>query len=223
MIEFYFGLPRTGKTTLISKMALTEAKKYKYVYVNVHLADMPHNVYYIENEWVGKYDMSDSLILIDEGSIFADNRDYKNFSKALVHFFVLHGHYRTNIRIFAQTYSGVDKKIRTLCNNVYYMYKPFLTGHWITKYYRIPYGIVIPDRKHNQQSTGNSLGEIEEGYCKPPLLFRIFAHRLYRPRYYRYFDSWEAPPLPPIPLYSQQKKEKNINETHTQTIPTERC
>lgn len=199
MIDFYFGLPRTGKTTLITKLALTQSKRYKHIYVNVHLSGMPENVIYIENEWVGKYDMSDSLILIDEGSIFADNRDYKNFSKELVHFFVLHGHYRCNIKLFAQTYNGVDKKIRTLCNNVFYMYKPFFFGRWFTKYYRIPYGIIIPDRKKNMQSTGNSLGDIEEGYCKPSLLIRLFCRRFYRPRYYKYFDSWEAPVLPPVP------------------------
>lgn len=199
MIEFYFGLPRTGKTTLIAKFALKYSKQYKYIYTNVHMSDVPENVKYIQNEWVGVYDMSDSLILIDEGSIFADSRDYKNFSKSLVHFFVLHGHYRCNIKIFAQTYNGVDKKIRTLCNAVYYMYKPFLTGHWITKYYRIPYGIIIPDARKNRASTGNSLGEIEEGYCKPAFIQRLFCHRFYRPKYYKYFDSWEAPKLPKIP------------------------
>lgn len=198
-VSLYFGLPRTGKTTLLAKMAVTEAKRYEYVYTNVHLTDVPDNVYYIENEWIGKYQLENCLILIDEATLFADNRDYKNFSKDLVKFFMLHGHYHCTIRLFAQTYNGVDKKIRTLCELVYYMYKPFLTGHWITKYYRIPYGIVIPDRRKNKQTTGNSLGEIEEGYCKPNLIERIFAHRLHRRKYYPHFNSWEAPVLPPPP------------------------
>lgn len=212
MIEYYFGLPRTGKTTLIAKFALKYSKKYKYVYTNVHMSDVPDNVVFIENDWVGKYDMSDSLILIDEATIFADNRDYKNFSKDLTKFMVLHGHYRCNIKLFAQTYNGTDKKIRTLCNSVYYMYKPLLTGHWITKYYKIPYGIVIPDRKKNQQTTGNSLGEIEEGYCKPSLIIRLFAHRLFRPPYYKYFDSWDAPALPPIPTFSTSAQAVDAKE-----------
>jgi len=205
MIDYYFGLPRTGKTTLIAKFAIKASKRYKYVYTNVHMSNVPENVIYIENEWVGKYDMSDSLILLDEGTIFAGNRDYKNFSKDLTKFMVLHGHFRCNLKIFAQTYNGTDKLIRQLTNRVFYMYKPFLTGHWFTKYYRIPYGIIIPDRRKNLQTSGNSLGEIEEGYYKPSLIVRIFAHRLFRPPYYKYFDSWEAPSMPPVPTLSKQK------------------
>lgn len=37
------------------------------------------------------------------------------------------------------------------------------------------------------------------GYKKPPLLARLFAKRLFRPLYYKYFDSWENDPLPPLP------------------------
>lgn len=206
-VSLYFGLPRTGKTTLLAKMAVKEAKRYEHVYTNVHLTDVPENVVYIENEWIGKYQLENCLILIDEATLFADNRDYKNFSKDLVKFFMLHGHYHCTIRLFAQTYNGVDKKIRTLCELVYYMYKPFLTGHWVTKYYRIPYGIVIPDKHKNKQMTGNTLGEIEEGYCKPSLLERLFAHKLYRKRWYKHFNSWEAPELPPLPCFVEEEKE----------------
>lgn len=199
MVNYFFGLPRSGKTTLIARLAKKNAKRYRNIYCNVHLNGMPDNVVYIENEWVGKYDMSDSLILIDEASLFADNRDYKNFSKDLLHFFMLHGHYRCSIYLFAQGYNSCDKKIRSILNNVYYVYKPILTGFILTKYYRVPYGIVIPDAKKNKQNTGNSLGSIEEGYCKPTFLQRLFCHRFIRAPYYKYFDSWEAPCLPPIP------------------------
>lgn len=77
------------------------------------------------------------------------------------------------------------------------MYKTPFLGHWISKYYRIPYGIIIPD-PHSKNS-GEKLGDIVQGYCKPSLLQRIFCHRLFRPKYYRYFNSWEAPALPPPP------------------------
>ena len=58
-------------------MAVTEAKRYEHVYTNVHLTDVPENVVYIENEWIGKYQLENCLILIDEATLFADNRDYK--------------------------------------------------------------------------------------------------------------------------------------------------
>lgn len=206
MIRLYFGLPGVGKTTLLAKFALKYSKKFKYIYTNVHLSDMPDNVIYIHNEWLGIYNIVDGLVLIDEATIFADNRDYKNFSKDLTKWLMLSRHYGVSLFFFCQTYNGTDKKIRSLCTSVWYMYRPLLLGHWQTKYYRIPYGIVIPDARKNRALTGNSLGEIEEGYCKPPLLQRIFCHRMWRPLYYKYFDSWEAPSLPPLPLSKSSKK-----------------
>lgn len=93
-------------------------------------------------------------------------------------------------------WDGVDRKIRVITDRCYYMYKGKLLGKWFSTYYRIPYGIIIPDPK---KKDGEKLGEIVQGYCKPPWYVRLFAPRLYRPRYYKYFDSWEAPVLPPLP------------------------
>ena len=58
--------------------------------------------------------------------------------------------------------------------------------------------IIIPDKKHNADSGG--LGEIIQGYCKPSILTRtVFARRIYRPKYYRYFDSFMRPYRPELP------------------------
>lgn len=207
MIQMFFGVPGTGKTTLLVSNVLRDSKRYKYVYTNVRLTDVPDNVIFIQNDWLGKYDIRDGVIHIDEASIFADSRDYKNTKKSFLDYLMLYRHYHiAKMCYYSQTYNGVDKKVRSLCDGgLFYMYKPFLTGHWFTKYYRIPYGIVIPDAKKNKQLTGNSLGEIEEGYCKPSLLMRLFCKRLYRPKYYKHFDSWEAPALPPLPETDQKK------------------
>lgn len=207
-ISYYFGVPGCGKTSLLAKHALEGSKKYKNVYVNVHLSNMPDNVRYIENDWIGKYDISDGLLLTDESTLFVDNRDYKSFGKDLKQFAMLHRHYGITWYLYGQSYSGLDKKLRSLIGNnaqsgVFYVYKPLLFGRWITKYYRVPYGIVIPDRKKNKALTGNSLGEIEEGYCKPSLFNRIFCKRFIRFPYYKYFDSWEAPELPPLPTFKE--------------------
>lgn len=196
MVCLFFGLPGSGKTTILASLAYkyTKRKKpYKHVYSNVHLA-IP-GVIYIDNKCIGKYDLSDSLILIDEAVIFADSRRYKEFPKYLMEFFMLHRHYNIDCFLFSQDATGTDKRIRVITDRVYYVYKGFFTGFCLTKYYRIPYGIIIPDGK----TDGEKLGEIVQGYRKPPLLVRLFATKVFRPRYYKYFDSWEAPELPPLP------------------------
>lgn len=199
MISLYFGLPGCGKTTLLTKFALESCSKGIKTYGNIPL-DIEGYIQ-IENNWVGKYDISNGLLLIDEGTLFANSRKYASFSDEMTQFFLLHRHYKINIIIFTQQWDGLDKRIRVITDNVYYVYKTPLLGAWVTKYYKVPYGIIIPDPKKNDSE---KLGEIIQGYCKPGLLGRIFCGRVYRPKYYKYFNSWDAPSLPPLPLFEKK-------------------
>ncbi|MBE6922885.1 MAG: hypothetical protein E7465_06865 [Ruminococcaceae bacterium] len=196
-VSLYFGLPGCGKTTMLSMLALKGVKdvRYTYVYTNVQL-NIPGTTF-IDNDCIGQFELKDCLLLIDEATLFADSRDYKNFSKGRLSYFLEHRHRNADIILFTQQWDGVDRKIRTITDRVYYVKKGLLLGHWISTCYRIPYGIIIPDPKKNQG--GEKLGEIIQGYCKPPLLARLFARRIYRPRYYKYFDSWELDELPVLP------------------------
>lgn len=201
-VKLFFGLPGAGKTTLMCHLALrgVRSKRYKNVFGNVRMA-IPGYVY-IDNDCIGKYDLSDGLVLIDEATLFADSRRYKEFSMEKMTYFLEHRHYNVDICLFTQQWDGVDRKIRVITDRVYYIYKGKLTGHWYSKYYRIPYGIIIPD-PNKKGATGEKLGEIIQGYCKPNLLIRLFSPRLYRPRYYKYFDSWERKALPTLPCEYQ--------------------
>lgn len=199
-VELYFGLPGCGKTTLLAHKAYKAVKsgRYRNVYSNVRLSIF--GVTYIANDCIGKYDLCDCLLLIDEATLFADNRAHKDFSRDKIEYFLLHRHYNADIILFTQQWDGVDRKIRVITDRVYYVYKGLFTGHWFTKYYRIPYGIIIPDP---HKSDGEKLGDIIQGYCKPNILIRLFAPVLYRPRYYKYFDSWQRNVLPKLPaLYT---------------------
>ncbi len=190
MISLYFGLPGSGKTTLLARHALKASKRYKHVYVNVYLRYMPPNVVYVPASYIGKYDMHDCLILIDEGSIHFDNRDYKNTDKGFLRYIIMHRHHHADINVYTQYYNGVDIKLRRLCDRVYYVFRSHFFGSIMTSYWRVPYGIIIPDQKANKESNGTQLGDIQEGYSRPPLLVRLLCHRVLRPRYYKYFDSW---------------------------------
>lgn len=96
---------------------------------------------------------------------------------------------------YTQQWDGVDRKIRVITDRVFYIYKGIFTGKWFSRYYRVPYGIIIPDPKNSSEK----LGEIIQGYAKPGLIGRIFGGWIFRPKYYKLFDSWEAPRLPDLP------------------------
>ncbi len=196
-VSLYFGLPGCGKTTLMVSKALqaVRSKRYENVYCNVRIAVF--GVTYIDNDCIGKYNLSNCLVLIDEATLFADNRAHKDFSRDKIEYFLLHRHYNCDIMLFTQQWDGVDRKIRVITDRVYYVYKGLFTGKWISKYYRIPYGIIIPDPRN--KSSGEKLGDIVQGYCKPNILIRMFATIVFRPPLYKYFDSWQRKPLPNLP------------------------
>lgn len=200
MVSIYFGVPGCGKTTTAVMIArdlvlqIAQGKsKYKHVYVNFE-----QNVPFVRTipfHWLGKYDLSDSCIIIDEASIFVDNRDFKNFSNELRDFILLHRHYNCDIIFFSQQWDAVDKKIRAVTERVYYI-KKSLIPH-VTIIYPLAYGIYIPSTSADKDG---EYGEISQGYKLPPLLNRIFAKRFYRKPYYKYFDSYSVKELDPPPV-----------------------
>lgn len=205
-LYLFFGLPGAGKSTLMAKLIyqFTRQKRYEHIYCNEYVTI--DGVIQVSNDDIGKYDIRDGALFIDEASLFADNRDFKRFGKEKLQYFVMHRHKNIDVFFFTQYYNGIDVKLRNLCNNVFYMYKPLLTGKWITKYYRINYGIMIPSKQDSQK-----MGEIVEGYSKPSIFQRIFCHRIFRPRYYKYFDSFKDWYLPKLPQgYNGYKSKDKI-------------
>lgn len=195
-VSLYFGLPGCGKTTWMVKKAVdaVNGKRYKNVYCNVRISVV--GVIYIDNDCIGQYDMHDALILIDEATLFADSRAYKTFDVGKLMYFLEHRHFNVDICLFTQQWDGVDRKIRVITDRVFYIFKGFWTGRWYSKCWRIPYGIIIPDPK---KSDSEKLGEIVQGYCKPNIFVRMLSPKLYRPKYYKYFDSWERYYMPALP------------------------
>lgn len=196
-VTLYFGLPGCGKTTLFTKNVIDQINSglYDHVYGNVHLDINGYT--YIDNDCIGVYNLENAAINVDEGQVFADNRAYKSFPKHQLVYFVEHRHFNVNFFIYTQQWDGLDKKIRSITDRVYYVFKDPIFGKWITTYYKIPYDLIIPDGK--KAGSGEKLGEIIQGYCKPNIIVRLFARKIYRPLYYEYFDSWERYDLPQLP------------------------
>lgn len=203
MVSLYFGLPGCGKSTLMTKLAYKAVKsnRYKNVYCNFPIQiDGVIRIYWSD---IGQYNLHDGLVLLDEASVGAisnrsfGNKGKKNDNDRIVEWFCMHRHANCDVILFTQRWDGVDAQIRKgLLDRVYYIWKPFFTGWFRSKYYRIPYDIIIPDPK---DGNGEKLGEIVQGYCKPGLLGRILCGSVFRPKYYKFFDSWHMPYLPELP------------------------
>ena len=97
MITCVFGLPGSGKSTLMAKMCKSalKGKRYDKVYCNFYLK----GAYPIEFKDLGVYNFENSLILIDEAMNEADSRGFKSFTAELKYFFSNHRHYGCDVSI----------------------------------------------------------------------------------------------------------------------------
>lgn len=192
MITGYFGLPGSGKSTFLTALAQKELRRirrgkspYKHVLTNFYCEGCE----LIEYQDLGHYDISDAYILLDEITLDADSRNFKQFDEWHKSFFLLHRHYNCQIVYFTQQYDGVDKKIRDLTHDLYFVRKlgPFSCARRIWRVLDI-----------NEQTK-----EIVQGYRFSNLFEIIFSHPrkwCFRPRWYKFFDSFERPLLPEYPF-----------------------
>lgn len=182
MFTCYFGFPGCGKTTFLTKIAVKELRKikrgksrYDKVLSNVPIGGC-YPVDFVRD--CGVLDIQNALILIDEITLLADNRDFKNFSKTLKEFCLLHRHYKCDLIYFTQFYNNVDKKIRDITSHTFFV-RPLLLGSWAIE---IPKAVIIPEQT----------GEIIQGYKKPKL-FGIKIKYCFKPFYFKYFNSYDKP------------------------------
>ena len=194
MICGVFGLPRSGKTTFLTYLALRALKgkslsvgharwrkkigefaPYDRVFCNFPI----EGCFKLDFDALGVYDFSNSLILIDEIMLVCDSRDWKNFRQDLRDFLALHGHYKCDLVYCSQGYKDTDLRIRNLTERIFYIEK---FGQY-TRIRPIDKGFQIDD-------------QIKEGYT---LGSPLAATYLRRAKYYRFFDSFDAPAMPENP------------------------
>ena len=195
MIKGYFGLPGSGKSTFLTMIAQKEIKRikrgkspYKRVLTNFYC----QGCYIINYAQLGLYDFSDSLILLDEITLDADSRNFKQFDQVKKQFFLLHRHYHIDVIYFTQQWDGVDKKIRDITHDLYYVKKirfPFLSN------------LSVATRIFRVLDINEDTKEIVNGYRFPNWFDRLIGSTkefCWRPKYYKYFDSFDIIPLDPI-------------------------
>lgn len=203
MIKCYFGVPGCGKTTQLTKIAIKELKKralgrskYKNIYtINFQCSGCIH----ITWDDLAKYKIYDSLILIDEITMDADNRKFKTFTDAHRDFFILHRHLGLDIIYATQNYENVDKKIRDVTSDLWYMSKsvvPLLSNFTSSK------------KIYRKININEHTSELVLGYRFCNFIEFIFARNFeltFRPFTYKYFDSYDELSLEDRPVYTNNK------------------
>lgn len=177
MFDVYFGAPGSGKSTMACRLALQSLKKGVPVFSNVEVK----GCYMLDPRAdIGKYNITNALVIIDECGIEFSNRDFKTFTKEQNKWFKLYRHARCDIVIFSQSYEDMDKKLRLLANR-YFLVERSLIPRFI-RVRRITKKIAINDTDR----------QIIDAYDFVP-----FSRRLYfGPLYWKYFDSYAMPSYP---------------------------
>lgn len=181
MIAEIHGFPGSGKTTVLTMVAqkLLSGKSCLGFEPRQHIyTSFPcPNCYKLNPLELGKINIFDSVLIIDEISAFFDNRNYKNLSIDTMMFFKLSRHYRCDLLYASQNPNDADLKIRSLVSTTYIAqkYGVFTAIKPIFKFHTLING---------QPDTGYEIA--------PPVAW----YWCYRPKYYKFFDSYDAPKLP---------------------------
>lgn len=191
MIKLFFGSPRSGKTTLASKLLYFSDSPYKFSNFESDLA------FHIPSSFIGQFAFPDySEIYIDEAGIDYNNRNYKKLPQEAIEYFKLHGHFKNDIYLFSQSWEDTDVTLRRLTDELWYIKRlgPFTLCRKVRKRVTI--------NKDTEQ--------IIDGYRFAGLLWNILPwpfHEktlmfFFRGPYYKHFDSYSKPakfkPLPKI-------------------------
>lgn len=184
-----FGKKGSGKTTLMTKLALKYLKRGWSVYCD---REIP-GCYLFDTADFGKIRFPDnSLVLVDEVGLVWDNRNFKNFPEHVKVYFKYQRQYRNVVYLFSQSFD-VDKKIRDLTDHLYIVSNLFnclSVARRVTK--RIT--VVHADRAADGES------RIVDDYSIDSLLLAFFGsvRITYIPRYVKYFKSFDPPQLPQL-------------------------
>ena len=180
MIKAYFGVPGCGKSTILVREYKKNKRRYDHIYtINIQI----RGVQMISKEDLEKYKFKNTLILWDEITMDADNREFKTFSKELRDFFLLHRHLGCDIIYATQNFENVDKKVRDLTSELWYMSKsvvPFLKSFTSAK------------RIYRSININEHTSELTLGYRFCNFIESLFVSNfklVFRPIYYKYFDT----------------------------------
>lgn len=180
MIKCYFGVPGCGKSTILVKEYIKNKRKYDHIYtINLVIKGVKK----ITKEDLELYMFRNTLILWDEITIDADNREFKSFSRDLRDFFILHRHLGCDVIYATQNFEKVDKIVRDLTCELWYMSKS------VIPLFR---SFTSAKRIYRNININEFTSDLTLGYRFCNFLESIFVSNyklVFRPFYYRLFDT----------------------------------
>lgn len=185
MVVGVFGLPGMGKTTMLTAAAQHSLNGRSFLGLPAHDKVYTNfecpGCYRLDFDKLGKYKFENALIIIDEIMLYADSRDFKSFSDDLKYFFSHQRHVNLDILWCSQMYDDCDKKIRGLTDHYYLLEKMSI----------LPISIVKPILR--------KLGAMNNKFCDTIYMGAPISWTfIWRPKYYKMFDSFTYKDLPPV-------------------------
>ena len=220
MITIYFGLPRSGKSTLICRMLKKNIdlrnKLYKKALKKKNpkkwfMSHCKYDSFYanMDNKLCPNVDPAElgvkwvypdrSLVLIDEAGIQYNSRKTLSLPQSTIAYLKLHGHYKSDLCYFSQTWEDIDVTLRRLAERYYYIKKvgPF------TMIRRIKKVIMINEEK--QIIDGFEFFHWWLRILPYPFKVKDAIQFVFRPPYYKYFDSYSKMNVPQRDFKSDQQ------------------
>lgn len=182
---FIFGKKGAGKSTLMVKYMLKYKKRGWHIYTDIKDCIVP-GVRIIRAADLEHFTPeANSAVFLDEVGISFDQRNHKTFPSGLRDFFKYQRKYRVILFQNSQSYD-VDKKIRDCVD-----------GMFLQSSIANVIGVTRPIYKSVTltEPSAESESRIAEKLKFAPIWKWKFT---WLPRYFKYFDSFDAPPREPI-------------------------
>lgn len=199
-LVLFVGDKGSGKSTISIAWMLNHYKKGWNIYCDAHISGIDH--VQVDPHILDKYrPLKKSFLCVDEAGITFDNRRYKdNWNAGLTEFFKLQRHYFTKVLILSQD-MDVDKKLRALCDQIYYVTN---ISNFI--------GILIPLKKKIKGNSDTNNDAQDNPIIKQYEMLKIWHWKFYfLPKYFKYFNSYDAPDRPLESVISQANINNNLH------------
>lgn len=205
ILNVYFGVPGSGKTTFAAYLAKRCAKQSRLIswaqnhpgFLSSRLLDsgllkrsMPvySNVpitgaFALDPQTdIGKVMIKDAKVIIDEAGIEYNNRNFKAFPPDAIYWYKYHRHYQCSVDVFSQSFEDMDITLRRLAQN-----------YFVVKKSLIPYFVVCKRIRRKVGIDENTHQIIDKFYFGLPILDSKWV---FTPPLWKLFNSFSRKELP---------------------------